>query len=263
MRCLFFLLFIIGGAGCGEPTPGVPIEDPEAYVRGQLLATVAPSWTLTDTPDYTLNDPAFVDSVITATLDRQKRDLNGSLPTDSRQLDRFVRDAVRAYQTSLLKTPKRRAAVEALIRERFETSPVELRGSTAVTDLGLAPGRFERSRTSWEIHESEKASARILRPQAIAETLSRMQEAQPDASSFLIDVEIPRGASTERVRYYYSLASDHLWMRKGPGNQYVSTNPVGGIDGLHALDAPRHALDMFDGVCNSDSEPDCPDIWNP
>ena len=261
MRRSFCLLLVaVVGTGCGEPAPGIQVDDPHAYVREHLLSTANPTWARTETPAYNLDDPAFIDSVIDATLDRQARDLNGSLPADSRQLDRFVRDAARSYSTSLLDTPKRRADVEARIRERFETSPVELRSTTAVTDLGLAPGRFEPSRTSWKISESTEASAGFLQPQAIAEALGRMQAAQPTANAFLIDVEVPHGASTDRVRYHYSLAGDRLRMRKGT-SQYVWSAPVGGIDGLRVQETPRHVLDVFDLVCASDSEPDCPDVW--
>ena len=55
---------------------------------------------------------------------------------------------------------------------------------------------------------------------------------------------------------------DYLRLRIN-ANEYVTTEPVNGLEGLGTHETPQHPLDMFDQICASDADPGCPDVWNP
>lgn len=240
LAALGFLL-----AACGPPDPPVLVDDPRAYVRERLVATATPPWA-DGRADYNLDDPAFLDSLIDARVERDAR-LDGQLPTDQRGLDRFVSHLGPYYSTATTASAARRAAVEDRVRERFEAPPVTFdpETRTAHADLGLATARFRPDRTSWRLQTVASVADGVeLAPEAVARAFGRLHAAHPDARVYDVEARLLTVSGARDVRYTYDAEGDELEVLDGLDFRYESPAPVGGIERLVGGEAPTRTDDL-------------------
>ena len=96
MRVLLFLL-VLAGCGPSEPRPLVPVDDPRAYVREQLVATATPSCTrvtATPTTSTTVGARRMVDRIVREAVPAWRRRRSGHRPQRALRAETGGSDAV-------------------------------------------------------------------------------------------------------------------------------------------------------------------------
>ena len=245
MRSYLPLVLLISAASCGPSAPSEPVVNPRAYVHDQLVATATPSWA-DGRSDYNLDEPAFLDSLIDARVERDAG-LGGELPSDQRGLDRFVGRLGPYYSTAAIASAERRAAIEALVRDRFDHPPATFDSETRIAraDLGIATARFQPDRTSFRLQTIDSVSDGVqLVPDEVARAFGRLHAEHPDARVLELTVRMLTVSGGRDATYTYHEESDVLVLEDGLELRYESPQPIGGIDRLIGGQAATQAAEL-------------------
>ncbi len=160
---------------------------------------------------YMNRDPAVVDAALERTIEHQ---LGGAAPRDLDGVDALVRRAKGALRAAQTATPAARAALEALLRARYEDPPIRVDRDVVAADVGFAPGTFvEAARGGgWELrptpdvveHDEWRAPevARLLRKVAA--------RAQGQVRLVRLEVSIARRGDVRRLRYDWDLPGQSI-----------------------------------------------------
>lgn len=229
-----------------EASVAETVSDPRAYVRQAYLQQPA-SWA--HRADYNLDDPALLDEVIDKAMKTRRRNWNGTLPNDKRELDAFIKISQGMYATAILDTPARRAAVEQKVREHFENPPIAFDGKKAIVDLGWAPGELvQLKRAGWGIGDSDALEQRELRPEIVLRAFRQAVEAHPNASTYEVHVEVPLGTRSMRFDYRFPVSADRLYVRRDGGEVWATRKHAGGVEAFLAGALPTHTSQLVSTV---------------
>lgn len=219
-----------------ERKPEVPVDDPQAFVEGAIRN--APELCPFKRAEYCLDD-LVAPAIRTELGSAQYKKLEGQLPSMDRKLGRFADSAKRRYRQMHFDDEARRSAVLAKMKKHYEEAPVVRRGGSAYLDLGVLPTGFEKRRAGWGLAGSDSPllDGFSWRSSEVADQLLRMKTAEPDATSYTIKIEVPRGISTVMLLIAWYPSSQRIAVRDR-GKQWATRDPVGErLESLRSADA--------------------------
>jgi hypothetical protein len=233
--------FLLACFDSPEAVVSETVSDPRAYVTHAWAAETR-NWAGTHV--FNPTDPELVNPLIDKAMKR-KPAWKGQLPRDKRKLDQFVRMSQGLYNTGLLSDPAAKAAVEQRIRDRFEQPAIERIGDAAIADLGFAPGTISRVlRAGYGITDSPVIDRYELKPEHVVRAFGQLVTAHPDATVYQIDLKLWEKSRRVDFKYRYEKATDLLRVQRRGHDQFVSYQPLGGVDALVAGGYPTHTWDL-------------------
>lgn len=241
---MFVFLLACTGAPPAPSAPMPTVSDPHAYVRDAVLNNdsnwLKAAWL---NPD----DPALIDPWIEQRVAKDLM-LKGTLPNDSRKLDRFVQKIQAGYLNDLLKTDEGRAAVEARITHRFENPEIRMEDGIAVADLGFLPGPFEKAlRSGWRIKPDRLVDGETP-PADIVRAFNQVHAAHPDAKGLRLELKQTIGSSLSSFTYLYQPGGhDRLMVRKDV-HKLKTPDPIGGVEGLLKGGYPTNTKELANAM---------------
>lgn len=160
---------------------------------------------------YMNRDPAVVDAALERTIQYQ---LGGQLPRDMKDVERLVRRAAGAFRTAQTATPEARAALEALLRARYEDPPVVVHGEVVGADVGVVPGTFVKAARGggWELRASpDLVEHGEWRAREVARFLRKVGGgAAGQVRLVRLEVSVPRRGDVRRLRYEWDLPAQTI-----------------------------------------------------
>jgi hypothetical protein len=202
------------------------VADPRQYVRDALMKTE----NALGRTEYHLRDETVLDEAIDTAMKRKRRDWT-ALPNDQEQLDRFIPSAARTWRVAQFETAERRQQIEDQIEAYFQAPMVETEGETAIVYLGILPGQFQPTRSSWDIRESEYADNSELKPEQVRRAFQLAYEQVPQAKDYRVLATIPYGSGRRQIEYLYDGDRDRLKLFHS-AKVFQSRSPIGGIEAL-------------------------------
>lgn len=180
---------------------------------------------------YMNRDPAVVDAALERTIEHQ---LRGAAPRDMDGVEALVRRAAGAFRHEQTATPEARAALEALLRARYEDPPSVVEQGVVRADMGFVPGTFAKAARGggWELRASpEVVDQHEWRAPEVARFLRKVAaHAQGRVRIVRLEVKIPRYGEVRRLRYDWDLTAQRILVGEAAVDVYRKAAKVPGGD---------------------------------
>ncbi|KIG11612.1 hypothetical protein DB30_03110 [Enhygromyxa salina] len=224
-------------AACGPAKPDVEV-DGWALARAAMLDGES---CYADQPAYCIADPAFVDAAIQAALDGR---FSGTMPKLGREVDKLIRSA-RVHYRDASRTPESLTRIEALVQAHYDAPSVDASSDPKLVnvDLGALPGRLAlRGRTDTiALAESPLIESFWWQGAEAGRTLAKYAIAHPDKAVVRIQLQIPKGSSSDKTLVYrYFRAQNRVAFGELLDDSVYLTGEISG--GLEAMAAGRLSL---------------------
>ncbi len=245
---IFMLSFLIALSSCSTRA-STAVDDPRTYAIATLQTMDLNTWWQA----YRNPDPMLLGQIIDEAAATQP---NG-LPTDSRQLDTFIRHTiVPRYKLYMDDTEEGKAFILAQAEARFANPPMTLwdkNGHFALLDYHILPGEWKlTTRINEGLADPPAVSKQpFLRSEVIADSLQRLTTAYPDARAYQIRYQYHHGSDLKKILMEFS--PDTQIVYKENGNVYFTEDTVAWDDLLNSQ-IDLAALD-WDAPIEGDSPP--------
>ena len=131
------------------------------------------------------------------------------------------------------------AAMQQYAGLKYTNDDTDARWLAHLLRLGVLPTGFEKRRAGWGLAGSDSPllDGFSWRSSEVADQLLRMKTAEPDATSYTIKIEVPRGISTVMLLIAWYPSSQRIAVRDR-GKQWATRDPVGErLESLRSADA--------------------------